>query len=95
MYARVTHYQLKPESIDKAKALLENMKPKIMAMPGMIKFINSVNDDGSGCVVSLVESKEISDANADAVLAVWNEFKEHLKNAPIAKGFEVFADWGN
>ncbi|AXI56988.1 hypothetical protein C1J05_12820 [Sulfitobacter sp. JL08] len=88
-------YQLKPESIEQAKADLEKLKPRIMAMPGMIKFINSVNDDGSGCVVSLVESKETSDANAEAVLAMWNEFKDHLKSAPIAKGFEVFADWGN
>ena len=56
---------------------------------------NSINDDGSGCVVALVESKEISDANATKVTEVWSTFADHLEGLPEAHGFEVFTDWSN
>ncbi len=93
MFARVTHYKMKPGSVDVAKSMLDQMKPKIMALPGMVRFINTMNDDGSGCVISLVDSRETSDGNADKVAALWAAFTEHLEAAPEAHGFDVIADW--
>ncbi|WP_295316693.1 hypothetical protein [Roseobacter sp.] len=93
MFARVTHYKMKPGSVDVAKSMLDQMKPKIMALPGMVRFINTMNDDGSGCVISLVDSRETSDGNADKVAALWAVFTEHLEAAPEAHGFDVIADW--
>jgi hypothetical protein len=93
MFARVTHYKMKKTSIDEAKALLEKLKPQIMALPGMKQFINTMNDDGSGCVISLVESRAVSDDNQQAVAALWGNFSAHLEGAPKAEGFDVFADW--
>ena len=93
MFARVTHYTVKPESIDQARVLTEELKPKIMALPGIHSFINMIGDDGKGCVVSLVESRETSEANAAAVQALWANFKDHLAEAPDAKGYDVFANW--
>lgn len=93
MYARVTHYQMKPEMVDDAKAKLEQMKPAIMNLPGMQHFINTLNEDGSGCVVALVESRVVSESNQDAVSQLWAQFADHLAAPPDASGFEVIANW--
>lgn len=93
MFARVTRYHLRSGSIDEAKRILETVKPKIMGLPGMIQSINSVNPDGSGCVISLNESKQLSDGNDAAVQSIWAVFKDHLAAPPKAEGHEVFADW--
>lgn len=95
MFMRVTHYKMKPESIDAAKTLLDQMKGQIMQMPGMIRFTNSVNEDGTGCVVAMVESRAASDANAEHVAKAWAAFADHLVSAPEPHGFDVFADWAN
>ncbi|MGH1407761.1 MAG: hypothetical protein ACRBBJ_14490 [Rhodomicrobiaceae bacterium] len=93
MYARVTHYKMKPESVEIATAMLEQMKDPIMSLPGLKQFINSINADGTGCVYTIVESKEISDANQNAVASIWAQFSEHLEQAPEAQGFDVIANW--
>ncbi len=95
MYMRVTHYRMKPASVDAAKAMLGHMKEQIMSMPGMLRFTNSINDDGAGCVVAVVESKALSDANAGRVSEAWAAFADHLDGTPEPHGFEVFADWSN
>lgn len=95
MYARVTHFNMKPEMVEDAKARLEHMKPQVMSLPGIKHFINSINDDGTGCVVAVVESREISEANNDAVEKLWSIFADHLAAAPEASGFEVIANWSN
>lgn len=95
MFMRVTHYRMKPNAIPAAKAMLEQMKDQVMSMPGMIRFTNSINEDGSGCVVAVVESKELSDANAGRVADAWAAFADHLDGMPQPHGFEVFADWSN
>ncbi|WP_298836205.1 hypothetical protein [uncultured Roseobacter sp.] len=95
MFARVTHYKMKAASVAPATALLEQMKPQIMALPGLIRFINTMNSDGSGCVISIVESREASDANAENVAKLWSAFADHLESAPSAEGFEVIADWAD
>ncbi|AXI42239.1 hypothetical protein C1J02_10045 [Sulfitobacter sp. SK011] len=93
MFARVTHFRVKPSSIEEAKALTEKLKPQIMALPGIHSFINMIDDDGKGCVVSLVESRETSEGNAQAVQALWANFADHLTEAPTADGFDVIANW--
>jgi len=95
MFARVTTYKMKPESIETATAILHQMKAQIMALPGMKQFINTINADGSGCVISIVESKEISDANEAATQAIWSHYKDHLTAVPEATGYEVIVDWKN
>ncbi len=89
MFARITKYRMKPESIDAAMALLDELKPQIMAMPGMLNFINVMNDDGNGYVVSVVESEEVSNANQERVMALWGQFADHLAGPPEMEGFNV------
>lgn len=93
MFARITRYKMKPEATEAATAKLNQMKSEIMALPGMIHFVNSMNSDGSGYVVSVVESKEISDANQQAVGKIWAVFAEYLESEPEGAGFDVIANW--
>lgn len=95
MYARITHYKLKPESIEEAMAKLDALRPEIMAMPGVVRFINTLNDDGTGYVLSVVESKETSEANEGAVQAMWGNFADYLLEMPTPQGYGVIADWSN
>ena len=95
MFARVTSYKMKTDRIADATALMEKLKPQILAMPGVIRFINALDETGAGYVVSMVESKEISDQNQDAVQAMWANFAEFLEEPPVPQGYGVIADWSN
>ena len=95
MFARVTKYKMKPGSRDAATALLNQLKDRIMAMNGMHNFVNVMNDDGSGYVISVVESEETSDANAEQVAALWGQFADHLEGPPTPEGYDVIANWAN
>ena len=48
MFARITHYKMKPESIETATAQLEQMKPQIMALPGLRQFLNAIGMSAFG-----------------------------------------------
>ena len=89
MFARVTKYRMKPDSIETAMAMLDGLKPQIMALAGLKQFINMMNDDGTGCVVSIVESEEQSNANQAAVQALWGQFADHLAEPPTMEGFNI------
>ena len=95
MFTRITKYKMKPESLAQATALLEQLKPQIMAMPGMVRFMNAHDDTGAGYVISVVESQATSDANQEAVQAMWANFAEFLEEPPVPQGFGVIADWSN
>lgn len=95
MFARVTEYKMKSGSRDAATETLNAMKSQIMAMPGMLQFINVMNEDGSGCVVALVENEETSNANAEAAAAAWAQFLDVLEATPSPKGYDVIANWTN
>ncbi len=89
MFARITKYRMKPEAIEAAKAKLNELKPRIMSMPGMRNFINVMNSDGSGYVISVVENEQVSNANQEAVQALWANFADYLAEPPSAEGFDV------
>lgn len=93
MFARVTQYKLKPGARDAAIATMEEMKSDILALPGLKQFMNVLSSDGSGYVVSVVESQEASDSNADRVRALWGRMADHLAEMPTPDGGDVVADW--
>jgi len=95
MFARVTHYKMKPGSRDAATAKMEGLKDRILGMPGMHNFINVMNDDGTGYVIALVESEDVSNANAENVQALWGEFAGFLEEMPTPQGFDVLVSWSN
>ena len=95
MFARITPYQLKPGTIDAAMAKAEELKPKIMALPGMLSFTNAVNADGKGYVISTVTDQETSDANMDKVKALWGEMGPFLAEMPVPESYENVQHWDN
>lgn len=95
MFARVTHYKMKPGSRDAAAGIMNSLKSQIMGMPGMHNFINVANEDGSGYVIAVVESEVTSNANASKVAELWGAFSDHLEAAPKAVGYDVIANWSN
>ncbi|WP_245818938.1 hypothetical protein [Marivita hallyeonensis] len=86
---------MKADSRDAAVALMEQLKPQIMGMNGLHEFINVMNEDGSGYVISVTENKDTSDANADKVRELWGAFSDHLEAAPEPHGYDVMANWKN
>lgn len=95
MFSRITPYQLKPGARDAAIATMNDMKADIMALPGLTHFMNVLDEDGHGYVISVVDSKETSDANADKVKALWGRMAEHLAAMPNPTGGDIVADWSN
>ena len=93
MFARVTKYKMKSDAMAAATAMNEQLKPQIMALPGMVQFLNVGNDDGTGYVISVIESQEVSDANADKVKALWGQMAEFLEEMPTPEGYDVRFNW--
>ena len=93
MFARVTHYKMKPGSRDATTAIMNSLKSQIMGMPGMHNFINVANEDGY--VISVVENEATSNANAPKVAELWGAFSDYMEAAPKAVGYDVVANWSN
>lgn len=95
MYARITKYKMKAGSMDEATSIMNSVKDQIMALGGLQQFYNCGNEDGSGYIISIVGSKEQSDANAESVKTIWAGVGSLLEAAPIVEGYDVLADWSN
>ena len=93
MYARVTPYKMQPGTKAAATERLATMKDMIMGMPGMQQFINVMNEDGSGYVIAVVESEQVSNANAESVKSAWGQMAEFLEEMPTPQGYDVVVDW--
>jgi heme-degrading monooxygenase HmoA len=93
MFARVTRYKMKPGTREAATERLHTMRDQIMGMNGMAQFINVMNDDGSGYVISLVESEAASDGNAEQVKQAWGQMAEFLEEMPTPEGYDVVVSW--
>lgn len=95
MFARISTYKMKPESVPAAEAKLQDMMPTIMEMEGMVSFTNAIDADGNGVVVSVVESEEKSNANQEQVGKIWAEFSDFLTEPPVVGGYRVIAHESN
>ena len=95
MFARITPYQLKPGAIDDAMAKADELRDRIMALPGMLSFTNAVNADGKGYVISTVTDRETSDANMDKVKALWGEMAPFLADMPVPEAYDHVQHWDN
>ncbi len=94
MHARITQFRIKPESVEAATAKLEEMRPRIAALPGMHHFIHVANDDGNGYVIALVDDDVAANPPTEKIQAIWAEFGEHLAAPPEApKIYKVLANY--
>lgn len=95
MFARVSTYKMKPESIAEAEAKVKKLLPKILGMDGMVTFTNAIDADGNGIVVSIVESEEKSAKSTEQVAQIWSEFSDFLLGPPEVSGYRVIAHTSN
>jgi hypothetical protein len=93
MFARVTKFKMKAGSIDAAVARMEELKPHIMALDGLHQFMNVMQADGAGYIISVVENEEKSNANAPQVAALWGQMAEFLEGPPEPVAHTVMANW--
>jgi hypothetical protein len=91
MFARISTYKMKPESIAAAEAKVQELLPTILGMDGMVTFTNVIDAEGNGIVVSIVESEAQSDMNAEQVAKIWSEFSGYLLGSPEVRGYRVIA----
>ena len=93
MIAIVTRYQRKPGTREEASALLDTMRDEIMALPGMIQFNNVMHADGSGYLISLVESEAQANMHTAKSAAIWARFAQFVESWPAAETFDVAQHW--
>lgn len=95
MYARITTFRVHPEKIDDARALAEEMKPEIMAIPGIKYWFDTGNEDGNGVVIAIYETTEAAEAAAKTASAMFGRFAEFMESEPQSQGFEVLLHGAN
>jgi hypothetical protein len=95
MFARISTYKMKPESIAEAEAKVQKLLPTILGMDGMVTFTNVIDAEGNGVVVSVVESETHSNANAEQVAKIWSEFSDYLLGPPEVNGYRVIVHESN
>lgn len=93
MFARITPFKMKPDALKKASEMVKGMESEIMGMPGMMHFTCSMDAEGNGYIVALVESEERSNANMPKVKEIWAKFFEMLETPPEPRGYPVVAHW--
>jgi len=96
VFARITRFQMKPGEQDAANAKLQELKSRILDLPGMQRFTLAVDDDGNGYVISLVDSPAPSDHGQEQIKGIWSEMAPYLAAPPEAPTTsKVLASWEN
>ncbi len=93
MFARITHYKMKPGSRAAATEIMNSLRGDILALPGMTRFINVMNDDGAGYVIALSTVETVDAETAKKINQLWGAFGDHLEGPPERASFHVIADW--
>lgn len=95
MYARITTYHCKTEKLDEAIALLEELKPETMKIPGLKNFFSTGNRDGNCALIGIYESREAAENAADTVKSLFAKFAEYIDSELQPFGYEVLVHGAN
>ncbi len=89
MYARITTYKVKLGTYDEISEKIEEMKPEILAIPGIKHWISTGNDDGSCAIIAIYESKEAAEAATSKAMELFGRFAEYYESPPQPWGYDV------
>jgi hypothetical protein len=89
MYARITTFRLNTEKSDDALALAEELKPEIMAIPGIKYWFDTGNEDGNCAVIAIYESEEAAEAAKGMASTLFARFAEYMETEPQPQGYKV------
>ncbi len=87
MFARITHYQIKPDHIDEMVNQLDQIKSAVQEIQGLVVSYTSWNDDGAGVTAAYYESEAAAEAAVDQIKAIWGGLAEHLAGPPEVKSY--------
>jgi quinol monooxygenase YgiN len=89
MYARITTFRMNTEKSDDALALTEELRPEIMAIPGIKYWFDLGNEDGNTAVIAIYESEEAAEAAKGTAGALFARFADYMETEPQPQGYEV------
>ncbi len=89
MYARLTRYKIKPEHIDEARALVNEMGSAGIDTAGVFQLINLGREDGAGMLIAVYQSKEDAGRVFDRIKEAWSQFEHLLDGPPEPEEFDV------
>jgi hypothetical protein len=95
MYTRITTYRMNTEKLDEGLALAEELKPEIMAIPGIKYWFNNGNEDGSCAVIAIYESEEAAEAAKDVASAIFARFADYMESEPQPQGYQMLLHGAN
>lgn len=95
MYARITKYHCKTETMDDAIALFKKMKPEIIAIHGLKHWFSTGNKDGNCVLIGIYENREAAEAATDTVRALFARFAEYIDSELQPLGYEVLVHGTN
>ena len=95
MYARITAFRSNPDRYAEAKDLAEELKPEIMALPGIKFWFDAGNDDGECIVIAVYDSKDSADAARPAARELFTRFGEFMESPPQPQEYDVFVHGSN
>jgi quinol monooxygenase YgiN len=88
MYARVTSFRGKPDTLDEMEAMLDANTAKIQNISGMISSYVVWNDDGTGLVATIYESEAAANSAVPAVQEIWGGMANFLAGPPEVAAFQ-------
>jgi quinol monooxygenase YgiN len=89
MFIRVTQWEISPENTEAAKAVVtEKVLPRAKQIPGLIEFIDALDDDGKGLAIAVYEDKAAAEAAVPTVKEIWAEVADMLTSGPEVKAYE-------
>ena len=84
MFARVTTYQGKTDSVGEMESRLDGIASQVSAIPGVANVHTLWNDDGSGMTVAIYDSEAAATAAATTIQGIWGGLADLLAGPPSA-----------
>ena len=92
MHARITRYELKPDRLEEANAIIEQIRPQILQIPGLKEYLSFRSFDGTrGTAITIYESRAHAEASMQKALQLWVKLTEFLVSTPESEGYELIA----
>jgi quinol monooxygenase YgiN len=88
MYARVTTFKVDPARLAELGKKVEDMRPRVRALPGLAHAYTAWRADGQGIVVALYEDKMSADRAVARMQALWGELAALVGGVPRVDTYE-------
>ena len=82
MYVRVTAFKVEPQRIAELTQKVEEVRPRVRALPGIADLYVAWRGDGQGVIVAADESKEAADRAVARIQALWGSLAGLLSGPP-------------